>query len=217
MTLPDFRIRFPAPLIDFATEVGLTGQEHDNYPAPGAQARYDHLRMYLIGLLGNQASFDQPSQYSEGTIWFDLSDQVTATTAGGLKIYSNNEFTDLANVIALRDGTSSTSLSDWYANEASVILKTLSPEVCFGGSIVTSGVSKIPIPVSLNSFINDRESRVFLTVNGVGIDPREVAINVIGSQKYVDISPGAFDANDEFFVSIRRVPNQTFHTESVIV
>jgi hypothetical protein len=217
MSLPDYRIRFPAPLIDFSTEVGLTGQDHDNYPAPGAQARYDHLRLYLIGLLGNQASFQQPSEFSTGTIWLDLSDQITESTAGGLKIYNNNQWNDIASSISLRDGTSSTSLEDWYVNEASVILKSLSPEIFFGGRCTTTGLSKIPIPTSLNQYINDRESRIFLTVNGSAIDPREIAITAVGAQKYVDISPSAFDANDEFFVTIRRIPNQTFYTESVVI
>ena len=107
MTLPDYRIRFPAPLIDFAADVGLTGQAHDGYPAPGTQARYDHLRLYLIGLLTHQASFQSPLEYSEGTIWFDLNENA-------LKTYFNNEWQDIANTIILTSEGQSITLADWY-------------------------------------------------------------------------------------------------------
>lgn len=111
MSLPDYRIRFPAPLIDFATDVGLTGQAHDNYPEAGAQARFDHLRLYLIGLLSNQASSATPSEFSDGTIWFDLSENY-------YKTYNDNKWRDIADNIVLRNGADTISLSDWYQNQA---------------------------------------------------------------------------------------------------
>ena len=209
MPLPDYRIRFPAPLIDFSTEVGLTGQAHDNYPAPGAQARYDHLRLYLIGLLTNQASFDQPSEYSEGTLWFDLSDNF-------YKSYNGNQWHDLASNIALRSGSSVTSLKDWYENEASIILNSLAPEVFFGGSCSTTGLYRIPIPNDLIQYIYV-DSRIFLTVNGMALDPRLVRFVQVGAQKYIDISPNEFEAGDTFFALIRRIPSATYYEESVII
>jgi hypothetical protein len=82
MSLPDNRIRFPSALIDFTTDVGVTGQEHDNYPAPG-QARYDWLRMYLLGLLSCQSSHTEPTQFREGTWWFDLNGPEMKVRVGG--------------------------------------------------------------------------------------------------------------------------------------
>lgn len=72
MSTPDYRMRFPAGLIDFAADVGLTGQDHDNYPAPDQQARYDWMRLTLIALLTHQASASEPTQYREGSVWYDL-------------------------------------------------------------------------------------------------------------------------------------------------
>ena len=209
MSLPDYRIRFPAPLIDFAVDVGLTGQAHDNYPEAGAQARFDHLRLYLIGLLSNQASSITPTEYSEGTIWFDLSENY-------FKTFNDNKWRDIADNIVLRNGTDAVSLSDWYQNQASIILNSLAPEVVFGGRCSTSGLTRIPVPADLSKYIKS-DSRVFLTVNGMAIDSREVRFIQVGIQKIIDISPSEFDAGDVFFVSIRRNPNETYYTESIII
>ena len=210
MTLPDYRIRFPAPLIDFAADVGLTGQAHDNYPAPGTQARYDHLRLYLIGLLNHQASFQSPLEYSEGTIWFDLN-------SNAFKTYFNNQWKDMANAILLTSESQTITLADWYANEATIILKSLAPEVVFGGRSTISGIYRIPIPSNMYPYIFI-DSRIFMTVNSThNLDPREVSIITVGSQKFIDISPNELEANDLFYVSIRRIPNATFSTENVII
>ena len=210
MTLPDYRIKFPAPLIDFSADVGLTGQAHDEYPAPGTQARYDHLRLYLIGLLTNQASYLLPLEYSEGTIWFDLN-----TTA--LKTYFNNQWQQIANAIVLTSEGETTTLADWYTNQATIILKSLAPEVVFGGRSTISGIFRIPIPSNMYPYIFI-DSRIFMTVNSThNLDPREVAIVTVGSQKFIDISPNELDANDLFYVSIRRIPNATFSTENIII
>jgi hypothetical protein len=209
MSLPDYRIRFPAPLIDFAADVGLTGQAHDNYPEAGAQARFDHLRLYLIGLLSNQASFITPTEHSDGTIWFDLSENY-------FKTFNDNKWRDIADNIVLRAGTDTISLSDWYQNQASVILNSLAPEVVFGGRCSTAGLSRIPIPSDFTKYIKS-DSRIFLTVNGISIDSREVRFIQVGIQKNIDISPSEFDAGDVFFVSIRRIPNETYYTESIII
>jgi hypothetical protein len=210
MTLPDYRIRFPAPLIDFAVDVGLTGQAHDNYPAPGTQARYDHLRLYLIGLLTHQASFQSPLEYSEGTIWFDLN-------VNAYKTYFNNQWQDISNAIILTSDNRSITLADWYENEATIILKSLAPEVVFGGRSTVSGIFRIPIPANMYPYIFI-DSRIFMTVNSThNLDPREVSIITVGSQKFIDISPNELEANDLFYVSIRRIPNATFSTENVII
>jgi len=210
MTLPDYRIKFPAPLIDFSADVGLTGQAHDEYPAPGTQARYDHLRLYLIGLLTHQASYLLPFEYSEGTIWFDLN-----TTA--LKTYFNNQWQEIANAIILTSEGQTVTLADWYTNQATIILKSLAPEVVFGGRSTISGIFRIPIPSNVYPYIFS-DSRIFMTVNSLhNLDPREVAIVTVGSQKFIDISPNELDANDLFYVSIRRIPNATFSTENIII
>jgi hypothetical protein len=80
-TLPDNRIRIPAPLIDFENDVGETGQDHDRYPEPG-QSRYDWMRMVLIGLLANQSSYSAPVNFRKGSFWFDLNSNVLKIRTG---------------------------------------------------------------------------------------------------------------------------------------
>lgn len=83
MALPDNRIRFPSNKIDFDAEVGVTGQDHDNYPLPNSQARFDWMRMIIIGLLSHQASETEPSEYRDGTVWFDLNSNELKIWMGG--------------------------------------------------------------------------------------------------------------------------------------
>lgn len=90
--LPDNRLRFSSAKIDFATEVGLTGQPHDTYPGPGEQPRYDWLRMWYISLLANQSSYEEPTNYREGTIWFDLNGPT-------IKIYSESQWKEITEAI----------------------------------------------------------------------------------------------------------------------
>ena len=98
---PDYRIRFPAPTINFGSEVGLTGQTHDNYPAPNSQLRFDWMRLYLLGLLSNQASYHEPTQFREGTLWLDLN-------GPELRIRQNDEWASLASVINVQPQTLNT-------------------------------------------------------------------------------------------------------------
>lgn len=106
----DNRIRLPGPKINFADDVGVTGQDHDDYPEPG-QARYDHLRMYLIGLLSNQSGPQPPTQYRDGTVWFD-----TSGPKGVLKIRDRSEWRHLAEAIQLAPDVT---LADWFQSQSS--------------------------------------------------------------------------------------------------
>lgn len=106
--IPDNRIRTPAPPIDFADDVGETGQEHDNYPEPG-QARYDWMRMFLIGLLANQASYSEPVNYRKGSLWFDLNDEVLKIRTG--EGVAGTQWTDIPVVIEVSPGLS---LKGWF-------------------------------------------------------------------------------------------------------
>src|SRR4051812_5941874 len=95
-TLPDNRIRFSPTKIDFTAEVGVTGQDHDSYPSAGSQARFDWMRMVIIGLLSNQSSFTEPSEKREGTLWFDLNNQE-------LKIWDGSNWESIAKYIIVGD------------------------------------------------------------------------------------------------------------------
>ena len=207
MTLPDNRIRLPSVKIDFDTEVGTTGQDHDTYPAAQAQARFDHMRMYLIGLLSQQSSFSEPVQKRDGTPWFDLND-------GTLKIYYNNEWMAYSQAIALDTNTPPLTLAAWYAtvNES---LSSLAPEIVYGGKS-NNITSEISIPETVRALIYT-DSRAFVTVNGSAIDPRTVSFIGSPTPTLIRLSNHELEKDDEYFVSIRRVPSSTFVTQDVVL
>ena len=198
----DNRIRFDAPLIDFAGTVGLSGQTHDNYPAPNTQARYDHLRMYLIGLLSCQSSDSQPTEYREGTWWFD-------TTINMMKIYSNGAWKDASHVIRLgtTTGGDAVTLQDWYDTVGSAV-QSLQSEICFQSSIVSFGVTLIPIPGQLQPLVISG-SRAFVTVNGVAINPLITTLEPGTIPTAVKV-PVTLNIGDKISIIIKFIPSTRF-------
>jgi hypothetical protein len=224
MPAPDYRIRFPSTLVDFAQDVGTTGQEHDSYPAPGQQARYDHIRLYLLGLLSNQSSNSAPVNYREGTIWNDISDSTLGPT---LKIRRNNKWESLSKSVLVNPELS---LDQWY-HEASMALTSLAPELFFSGVVVSNAVSDIPIPARFIRHIYE-DTRAFVTINGSAdklstvegqnlntllryrpmiIDPRNVTV-VAGT--LIRLMNLDLEKGDTFMVSLRRIPTDTFFLEN---
>jgi len=108
MALPDNRIRIQSSLIDFDDDVGTTGQDHDSFPEPGP-ARYDTMRMFLIGLLAHQASYDEPTNFRKGTIWLDLNTFTLSIRSGDGA--AGTEWSDLSDAIQVSSGLS---LKDWF-------------------------------------------------------------------------------------------------------
>lgn len=206
--LPDNRIRFSSTLIDFNTEVGVTGQDHDNYPAPGQQPRYDWLRLFLIGLLSNQSSFTQPSQCREGTLWFDLN---TST----IKIFSNNTWVPLADAVAVHqnDDGSIVTLSDFYTLTSSLV--NFKPGATFGGESTNDSVAIIPIPASLQQFGGDG-SRPFVWIDGLLIDPRDCEYTAAVNPTSIRLLNGvALQSGQKFTVLMMGISH--FYEQSVIV
>ncbi len=209
MPLPDNRIRLSSVKIDFATEVGIASQDHDDYPPPQGQARFDHMRMFLIGLLSQQSSYDEPTEKRDGTPWFDLN-----TLA--LKIWYNGEWQSYSNAIQLSiNGDTIVTLQSWYESVVDS-LASLAPELFFGGTCTISGVSDIPIPTTLQSQIYS-DSRAFVCVNGQTIDPREVQFIGSPNPTTLRLTTIELEANDNFAVTIRRVPSTSFITSNVVV
>lgn len=207
--LPDNRIRFPVTKVDLENDVGLTGQTHDNYPAAGTQARADWMNLCLIGLLAQQSSYSEPSNYRDGTPWFDLND-------GTLKIRFGGEWVHYAAVLSIaqdNDGASTKTLAQFYS-EIQSALSGLSPEVVYNGSVTTNSTATIPIPESLRTYIAS-DSRAFVFVNGLLIDPRNTTIE--SGHTLILLTGLTLDSGDTFTVSIRRVSSATFYTQSVTV
>ena len=198
----DNRIRLPGPLINFAVDVGLTGQEHDNYPAPG-QARYDHLRIFLQGLLAQQSSASEPTQYREGTPWLD-----TSQDPPQLKIRVGAAWQPYAVAISLGAGTDKLSLLDWFA-AVQPLLAAIAPDVTFSG---TAGgpVAQIIVPGPLRPSLTS-SSRPFVYSNGILLDPRQTILE----SGVVLLGVNRLKAGDRFTVLIRGIPSQNFYVPDV--
>jgi hypothetical protein len=208
MALPDNRLRFSSTKIDFATEVGLASQDHDNYPPPQGQARFDHARMVMIALLSQQSSYDAPTEYRDGTPWYDLNSET-------LKIRQGSEWVKFSEAIpvGLPDGSGLyTTLEEWY-DAVNAALTGVSQEVVFNGSSSADGIQSIEIPLSLRPFVFD-DTRCFIYKNGLYQDPRNHSI--LGGTT-IKLSNYQLDAGDTFSVVLKRVPSNSFYAPSVTV
>jgi len=186
--LPNNTMRFPAGPIDFAAEVGITGQDHDNYPEAGTQPRYDWMRMALIALLAQQSSYEEPTQYREGTPWFDLNELA-------LKIRKNGQWVPFAQAVLISEGYT---LADFYAEYAA----TNSINVRFNGT-ATALSNTIDIPTDVAESISGSSDAVAdVFINGVMVNPDNVTLG----PNQVNLSGGIQVTNgDEYVVIIRNV------------
>ena len=211
MALPDNRIRYQAPLIDFTNDVGVTGQDHDSYPSANQQARYDWFRITIIGLLSCQSSNDPPTQFREGTPWFDLKDLT-------LKIRRNGAWVGASSVIKLADTSTPNdplTLQDWF-DLVSDDLASVRSEVLFHGKVQSANATLIPIPSNL---INELlpTSRPFVYVNGVLVNPATTSLEPGPNPTAVGVPSGSLPVGSEFVVIIKSIPNNNFNSTPVIV
>lgn len=210
MALPDNRIRLSATKIDFANDFGVTGQDIEDYPPEAGQARFDHMRSVILGLLSQQSSFDEPIQKRDGTPWFDLNNMV-------LKIWRNSEWQLYSDAIPLaEDGDGNvTTLSDWFAS-VSESLSSLAQEIVFSGSSSSDSLTLINIPESLRDLLYS-DSRPIVYINGLLIDPRNTRLEPSALPTAVKLTDVTLDSGDEFTVFIRRIPSSSFYTPSVSI
>lgn len=211
MAIPDNRIRFSSTRIDFETEVGVTGQDHDDYPAAGGQARYDWMRMFLLGLLSCQSSSEEPTQYREGTPWFDLNTHT-------LKIYSGNGWVSVSDAIGLTEPDTNgdvVTLSSWYTTVQDLLVG-LAPEVVFSGQCNADNITTIDVPETLRSNLVS-DSRVFMHINGLLVKPTSCALIGSPTPTTIRLSGLSLSNGDSFTVIIRRVPSTTYYGTSVVV
>lgn len=207
--LPDNRMRFPAATIDFSDIVGLTGQAHDTYPSAGQQPRYDWMRMVVIALLANQSSFQEPTQYRDGSWWFDLN---TLT----MKIMINNQWVPVANALQVD--------TDQYGNPITLAgvyatIKTMlgnSPSISFGGKCFNQNVQLIPIPAQFLAALSTN-SRPFLWIDGLLIDPRLVQLSGGPVSTIALTGSAALQPGNTFTVLIVNIENSLFGVQDVIV
>lgn len=189
----DNRIRFDPTEIDFVNDVGLTGLAHDNFPAPG-QARYDWMRIYLIGLLANQSGTVEPVEKRVGTLWYKV--------GYGFKIWVDR-WDDLAEHIGLlqSDGSLQT-LQAWF-DEISPKVDAIQYKFTYSGSVVGDNVIEISIPVSIRPFIAGVTSlRPMVYKNGILLDLRHSSFDSINPVKVVLSGGEELNSGDKFIVTI---------------
>lgn len=207
----DHRIRFSPTPIDFANDVGVTGQDHDQYPEPGQQARFDWMRMFLIGLLSCQSSENPPSQYREGTPWFDLTDTTFKIRRGGAWV-------SISNVIKLADTQTANdplTLQEWY-DTINEDIESIRGEVFFHGLIQSSDATIIPIPVSLLPQLTPA-SRPFVYVDGVLVNPTLTSLEPGPNPTAIGVPTGILTQGSDFYVLIKSIPNSNFNAQPVTV
>jgi hypothetical protein len=208
MPLPDNRLRMPVTLIDFVNDVGETGLDHDSWPAPGNQARYDWMRMWFIATLSNQSSFSEPTEFREGTPWFDLNNLT-------IKIRANDAWVPFSEVISVSEGSDTeetVSLSEWYtATEA--LLQTTAPEATWGGNCNEDDITTIIVPEAIRSQIDVTKSRPFVWINGLQIDPRDAEYRTTLSVELLNTIK--LDTDDRYTVVIKNITSTLFHVPNV--
>ncbi|MDP1711960.1 MAG: hypothetical protein Q8K86_05835 [Candidatus Nanopelagicaceae bacterium] len=205
-SLPDNRVRYPAPKIDFVGEVGETGQPHDDYPAPG-QARYDWQRMMCIAALAQQSSFEEPTNFRVGTPWFDLNDMTLKIRTGtGV---AGTEWSNYAAVLGLGTGVT---LADWYLTASSQLLD-VHPEITYGGRAVAVSL-EIPIPASVRTAVI-AETRAFVWVNGLLRDPRQTTVDPGTCPTKINLVD-QLDVGDVFTVLLKVIKTSYFLAGDVL-
>jgi hypothetical protein len=218
----DNRIRFSTSAIDFTNDVGLTQQQHDTYPSPNTQARYDWMRMYLIGLLSNQSSCDQPSQYRPGTMWYQM--DCPNTGNGYYKAYDclTDTFTDLSDYIKAFDSIDGNVNLTSFINSTRISLGAitnatgaLNVEIILYGNVTSVATNEIIVPAEMQSmlgsdyvpfvyFQNDAAKTSAVPFPGMTLIPAD---EVVLSPAYDKVTLlNIFLTNgDKYMVSFRRI------------
>lgn len=209
MSLPNNAIRFPAPSIDFPTDVGVTGQDHDSYPAGNQQPRFDWMRMYLIGLLSCQSSFTAPTEKRIGTPWFDLNTYE-------YKHWDGETWARLAEAIVLGVDSAGEriTLADIYGTITTLIGSK--PTGTFSGSSSNDGITSIPIPESMRS-LGGVGSKPFVYVNGLLLDPRLCSYSSSNLPISVNLSGGAAVNSGDAFTVVMLGVNSSYAPDTSVV
>lgn len=181
----DNRLQFPESAeIDFVNDVGLTGQDHDNYAEPGTLPRYDWMRMILLGILASQSSRDEPTQYRPGTLHYDLNTFF-------YKCMKENNFEDIAKCMEIMGE----SLYEW-SQETEEKRRRFQLTGTFSG-IAHDQSNVINIPNNLQE-ISQTPNKPYLFKNGRIINPALTQFNS-GCPVAIELSGSAVLASDDKF------------------
>jgi len=208
MSIPDYRIRFPSAKIDFDEDVhggSPDGQDVNDFPEPG-QARYDWMRMVVIGLLANQSSEEEPLNFKIGSLWFNLNDEF-------FKYFDGNDWAELANAIRIGE----TNLKEWSELVDETVGK-VTEAASFTGVADVNNITEIDIPDSALAAASYDNNHPILYKNDLLIDPRLTAFNLDKNKVLLlDNEAGSVDLrrNDRYTIIIQRL--DTVVPETIIV
>lgn len=208
MVLPDYRLRFPPTSIDFENDVfggSSNGQDIESYPQPG-QARFDWMRIVVIGLLANQSSYLEPLNYRIGTIWMNLND-------GFYKYFNGEGFAEISD--AIRIGSSN--LSDW-SNYIESNIGKVTETGSFSGTASTTYTTEINVPSSLSAVAAYDNNIPIMYKNGSLIDFRLTPFSTDRSKillKNNDIGDARLRSGDKFIIMIEKFDNVI--SETIVV
>lgn len=209
MSIPDYRIRFPSAKIDFNEDVfggSPDGQEINDYPQPGGQARFDWMRMVIIGLLANQSSIEEPLNYKIGTLWYNLNDEF-------FKYFNGEEFTELADAIRIGE----INLSDW----SSIVNETIgkvTEAASFTGTAAANNITEINVPTAALTSAAYTNNHPIMYKNDLLIDPRLTAFNLDRNKVLLldnEIGSVNLRKNDRYTILIQRL--DTIVPETIVV
>lgn len=188
MTDKDNRIRLDQTPVDF-TESGTTGQNHDKYPKDQSRARYDQMRSFLIGLLANQSSENEPLEKRTGTTWFDKKVNLMKlfTLVDGSYIPKH-----LSNFIGINTGDEVDTLQS-VLTSILASMNNVGPRLIWSGIFNNDEINQIHIPDEYQGYAAMSNMHPLVYVEGSLIDPRKtvvddsgVYVKIIGG---IDVSP----------------------------
>jgi hypothetical protein len=209
MTIPDYRIRFPSAKIDFDEDVhggSPGGQDVDDFPQPGTQARYDWIRLTIIGLLANQSSVEEPLNYKIGSLWHNLND-------GFFKYFDGEDWAELTKAIRIGE----TNLEEWSELVNETVGK-VTEAASFTGVAESNNITEIDIPDSAMAAASYNNNHPVLYKNDLLIDPRLTSFNLDRNKVlFLDNEAGSvkLNRNDRYTILIHRL--DTVVPETVVV
>jgi hypothetical protein len=167
--LPDNRIKLEPGPISFDT---VTGKKHDTFPEPGP-ARFDTMRSFLIGLLSNQSSFQEPVEFRAGTLFFDLNTNAYRfrTPDGTIINVEGDNWISLSNGIELEPGLT---LADWFQQVRDLVVES-DPSLSTTFSRLSTAIADEPI--SEGSFVCVVDNRRVANANSL-VSGRDTAVGV---------------------------------------
>jgi hypothetical protein len=169
----DNRIRLDQTPVDDSVR-DKTGDLHDDYPSPNNAARYDFMQSYLIGLLSNQSSEDEPLEKHPGMTWFNKQTLM-------LMLYWDEAFNNLSNYIGVdtedidSEETVTRSLQD-VLTEILGALQFVGPRVIWSGVFTTDEANEIPIPDDYQGYAAMPGMKPLVYLDGLLLDPRTTII-----------------------------------------